>query len=322
MAIGPSIIPLSAWFSVLVVDPHGRVRDVASHADPHGIPVFAFPGRHAGIRRLRTSASGPAGGRSRSGRRRCTARTACPELDATFADQPAHAAARQVVQRDLIRCAGFRGPEKDAAIVAPIRLHFHVELEVAVLPIGEEEAAAAERTLRPQNHPVGDMKVRLDAMTRRLAHVPPGQVLPVEERSEAVRNLRRRRLGVHFPVVGHLAHPGRQLNLGLGRRGRSRGGRRSPRLLGGDCASADHQNAGDEEQCACSHEIHPARIVSGQCPGTVIPCISPGARRPDRKARRPSILGICEGGATARGGMPRPGIMCRITVQDTSGLYG
>src|SRR5947208_6886596 len=32
------------------------------------------------------------------------------------------------------------------------------------------------------------------------------------------------------------------------------------------------------------------------------------ARRPDRKARRPSILGMCERGATLRGGMPRQGI--------------
>ena len=37
------------------------------------------------------------------------------------------------------------------------------------------------------------------------------------------------------------------------------------------------------------------------------------AGRPDRKARRPSISGICEGGATQRGGMPRPGIWWRTS---------
>src|SRR5688572_9956383 len=41
--------------------------------------------------------------------------------------------------------------------------------------------------------------------------------------------------------------------------------------------------------------------------------LSPGARRPDRQTRRPSILGICEEGATPRGGMPRPGVGVEIT---------
>ncbi|MBI3262052.1 MAG: STAS domain-containing protein [Acidobacteria bacterium] len=41
--------------------------------------------------------------------------------------------------------------------------------------------------------------------------------------------------------------------------------------------------------------------------------ISPGARRPTGKARRPSISGICKEGATQLGGMPRPGVMPRMT---------
>jgi hypothetical protein len=35
-------------------------------------------------------------------------------------------------------------------------------------------------------------------------------------------------------------------------------------------------------------------------------CISPGAWRPDGKARRPSILGICEGGATHAASLDAP----------------
>src|SRR5947209_8445158 len=47
------------------------------------------------------------------------------------------------------------------------------------------------------------------------------------------------------------------------------------------------------------------------CPDRVDRGISPGARRPDGKARRPKISGISEGGATQPAGMPRPGIMSR-----------
>ena len=48
-----------------------------------------------------------------------------------------------------------------------------------------------------------------------------------------------------------------------------------------------------------------------ECPG----CsgIRPGARRPDRKARGARKSGICKRRATPRGGMPRPGVMLRIT---------
>jgi len=54
----------------------------------------------------------------------------------------------------------------------------------------------------------------------------------------------------------------------------------------------------------------PVRLVRPhESPGSVMRCISPGARRPAGKARRPSILGICEGEATPPAGMPRPGIM-------------
>src|SRR5688572_25812123 len=39
----------------------------------------------------------------------------------------------------------------------------------------------------------------------------------------------------------------------------------------------------------------------------------PGARRPDGKARGARISGICKRRATPPAGMPRPGIMLRIT---------
>ena len=42
--------------------------------------------------------------------------------------------------------------------------------------------------------------------------------------------------------------------------------------------------------------------------------MSPGARRPAGKARRGRLLGIFDRGATPSGGMPRPGVMLRITV--------
>jgi hypothetical protein len=42
--------------------------------------------------------------------------------------------------------------------------------------------------------------------------------------------------------------------------------------------------------------------------------MSPGARRPDGKARGARTSGICERRATPPAGMPRPGIMSRITV--------
>src|SRR6187401_2485781 len=43
-------------------------------------------------------------------------------------------------------------------------------------------------------------------------------------------------------------------------------------------------------------------------------CMSPGARRPDRKARRQSESAIGERGATPRTGLPRPGIVRLFTV--------
>jgi hypothetical protein len=50
------------------------------------------------------------------------------------------------------------------------------------------------------------------------------------------------------------------------------------------------------------------------CPVTVIRDINPGARRPAGKARRARIPGVFEREATPPDGMPRPGVMSRITV--------
>ena len=46
-----------------------------------------------------------------------------------------------------------------------------------------------------------------------------------------------------------------------------------------------------------------------QCPVTGSRCISPGARRPDGKARGARIPEVCKRRATQPAGMPRPGIM-------------
>jgi len=51
-----------------------------------------------------------------------------------------------------------------------------------------------------------------------------------------------------------------------------------------------------------------------ECPGTVIRSVNPGARRPDGKARGARKSGICKRRATPPAGMPRPGVMPRITV--------
>ena len=48
-------------------------------------------------------------------------------------------------------------------------------------------------------------------------------------------------------------------------------------------------------------------------PGRVIRDVSPGARRPNRTAQGARKSGICKRRATQRGGMPRPGVMLRIT---------
>ena len=52
---------------------------------------------------------------------------------------------------------------------------------------------------------------------------------------------------------------------------------------------------------------------AGYSPGSVMSCISRGARRPDGKARGASIVGLFERRATQPAGMPRPRIMQEIT---------
>src|SRR3954470_5418966 len=53
--------------------------------------------------------------------------------------------------------------------------------------------------------------------------------------------------------------------------------------------------------------------IGSPSPDRVDRGISPGARRPDGKARRPRIPAVFERGATPPAGMPRPGIMSRTT---------
>ena len=70
--------------------------------------------------------------------------------------------------------------------------------------------------------------------------------------------------------------------------------------------------------CTSSRRMRFSRCT--RCPGRVIRDISPGARRPDRKARGARKSGICKRRATQRGGMPRPGVMFANHAAGTLGV--
>ena len=102
----------------------------------------------------------------------------------------AHAAPGQVVERDLIRLAGLARAEKEAAVAAPVRLDLDVDLEVLVFLVGQENPALAARTLGADDQPVEDVVVGRRPVVVRLADMPAGQILAVEDRRESFRHLR------------------------------------------------------------------------------------------------------------------------------------
>ena len=103
-----------------------------------------------------------------------------------------------------------------------------------------QQAAAAERPLRAENHPVRDVEVRLDAVPRGRADVPAAQILAVEERGEAVGNLRRRRR--RRPACGSPAPRAARARAGsvgwAGARSRRRRGRGAPCAGAGACRAS------------------------------------------------------------------------------------
>src|SRR5262249_12252408 len=111
------------------------------------------------------------------------------------------AAARQIVHRDLVGDAGLRRAEEDAAVAPPVRLRLEIQLEVAVLLVREQQPAAANRTLRAEDHAVQHMEVWRDALAGIWVDVPAGEIAAVEDRREAVRHLRRGRVDGDLAVV-------------------------------------------------------------------------------------------------------------------------
>src|SRR5579872_2947083 len=177
------------------VDPYRGVRDVAFDAHADGVPVERLPELHAGIGRLAGCLRRRGRRlRRRAGRSRAAPSSAGSDLNAAFANHPAHAAAGQIVHGDLIGDAGFRRPEEDAAVATPVGLRLHVELEIAIFLVRQEEAAAANGLLRAEDHPVQYVEVRGDAVAGFFADVPAAQVATVEDRREAVGYFRRGRV--------------------------------------------------------------------------------------------------------------------------------
>ena len=127
-----------------------------------------------------------------------------------FAVDAAHAAPGQVVERDLIRLAGLARAEEEAAVAAPVRLDLDVDLEVLVFLVGQENPALAARTLGADDQPVEHVVVGRRPVVVRLADMPAGQILAVEDRRESFRHLRT--------VISrrHLIHVGRRRLAGSG----------------------------------------------------------------------------------------------------------
>ena len=166
-------------------------------------------------------------------------------------NQPAHAAAGQIVHRDLVGVARLRGAEEDAAVAAVVRPDLQVELEVPVTLVGEQNAAVAERALRADDGAVHDAKVRGHAVMVVRAHVPARQVVTVEDRNETcrhgvdrrVREPRERRLDADHEVL-------------LARQRVRIGDRRLPRRRrGSGLLRHEHADRTDEHDCQPDAEI-------------------------------------------------------------------
>src|SRR4030095_8879255 len=87
--------------------------------------------------------------------------------------------------------AVFRRSEEQSAVAPPIRFHLHIELEVFVLLVGDQDSTAAERTLGANEHAVHRKEVRRRPVDVGPAAVPPGEILSVEDWREAFGHLDR-----------------------------------------------------------------------------------------------------------------------------------
>ena len=184
--------------------------------------------------------------------RGCRRRIGVGHAFQAFTVDAAHAAPGQVVERDLIRLAGLARAEKEAAVAAPVRLDLDVDLEVLVFLVGQENPALAARILGADDQPVEHVVVGRRPVVVRLADVPAGQILAVEDRRESFRHLRT--------VVsrGHLIHVGRWRRLG----GRlcgccAEGGRRQGRCDGQPRESIGHT------VCSSMFALAQSQMVTG-----------------------------------------------------------
>src|SRR5262249_40549498 len=91
-----------------------------------------------------------------------------------------------------------------SAVTAPVWLHLHVDLDVLVLLVREQNAAAPERMLRADDDAVRDVIIRRDAVMIGLAHVPAGEILAVEDGRESCRYVHLRRLDGSTDEAGNL----------------------------------------------------------------------------------------------------------------------
>src|SRR5436853_2101041 len=122
-----------------VVDPHLYVRSFSFDAYADRIPLLALP-------RLDVVEEP---GALLVGRGACAARAADTRQPVLAVDVAEHAGWK-IVERYLIRHTVFGSAEEEAAVASPVRLDLHVELEILVLPVGNQDAAAAKRTLRAE----------------------------------------------------------------------------------------------------------------------------------------------------------------------------
>src|SRR4029450_9993845 len=169
------------------------VRRFAVDAKSNDVPLFPFPRLHI----VKQAAAFLRGGRSGS------PATASDAGQPVLAIDVAKHTCREVIERHLIRDAVLGRSEEETAVAPPVRFHLHIELEVLVLLVSDQDSTAAERTLRAEKHAMHDREVRRRTVDVRATGVPPGEILPVEDWREAVRNFdgQRRQLESRKPFT-------------------------------------------------------------------------------------------------------------------------
>ena len=86
----------------------------------------------------------------------------------------------------LVGLALLRAPEEQAAVGPKIVVHLQDDFKVAILPVGDDDAAVPGLVLAPDDRPILDDPAAARAVPCFAADVPAAQGLPVEDRDEPV----------------------------------------------------------------------------------------------------------------------------------------